>query len=385
MKKIDILHIYAGTSGSAGLYINEVYTSLSENFSQELIVNYYYSFPEGKKVFYKFSELSAPYKFKWNKTRLFIRFLELCVALTYSVNYLIVNKVKLLNYNLTSDLFVEYCFLRLIKLITKTKILITCHDVIPFGISSIELFEKKQKKKKRFFLLADYLIVHNENSKTDLKKYYKIEANILEHPFPLMDLKKLFKEIPDPGSLTIKNHFLVGMFGHFRKEKGLDLLLQAWKSFYEESKNVELLLAGNFPPKYLKTIEELKIKGVKIIPRFIDDKSYYNYIASCDLVVLPYTRGTNTGIPSSIISLNTLVLTSDIPMFKNNKLLCSKQLFEANNPIDLEKKLDFFYTLSPKEKKVLVKENMENFFKYKNSFKSKVNDAYFFALKKLNK
>ena len=58
-KQIDILHIYAGTSGAAGLYLDEIHLALNEKYKQEVVVSYNYPFNYGKKWFYRFSDISS--------------------------------------------------------------------------------------------------------------------------------------------------------------------------------------------------------------------------------------------------------------------------------------------------------------------------------------
>ena len=67
--KIDIVHIYYGTQGASGLYIDEIYCSLkNQGFTQEIFVSYYYPFPYGKRIFYKFTDLASGIKnFKLRK------------------------------------------------------------------------------------------------------------------------------------------------------------------------------------------------------------------------------------------------------------------------------------------------------------------------------
>lgn len=54
----SLFHIYAGTQGSAGLYINEIIKALDlANIKQNAFVSYYYPFKNGKNFlsFYGFS------------------------------------------------------------------------------------------------------------------------------------------------------------------------------------------------------------------------------------------------------------------------------------------------------------------------------------------
>ncbi|GEM_PF-741149 len=377
---LDIIHIYAGTSGSAGTYIHEIYTSLSSNYRQEIFVNYYFPFMYGKKYFYRFSELSSPYTFlRKNKSiRYIIRYVELVVSLIRIICYVSKCKVKIVNYSLTSDLRIEYWFLSILSFFN-ISIAITCHDVIPFGLNDSNK-EKKIKTKKKFFDLADYLIVHNDNSIEELILTYGIALKkIFKYPFPIMNLSNFptvgTKNIPDIFKSKVRTTFRVGMVGHFRKEKGLDILLKAWDLFYDHAKDSELLLVGNFPDGINKK-QISDSKRIYVFDQFVDDATYISVIKNCDLIVLPYLKGTNSGIPSSVISLGTLLVTSNIEMFKNNPLINNSYLFQSENAEELSNKIMTFYLLSNEERKLLVNENKKLLMKYKVDFNKSINDCY---------
>lgn len=69
----SLFHIYAGTQGSAGLYINEIIKALDlANIKQNAFVSYYYPFKNGKKIFYRFTDLAAGKK--KTKYRPYIRY-----------------------------------------------------------------------------------------------------------------------------------------------------------------------------------------------------------------------------------------------------------------------------------------------------------------------
>lgn len=373
--KIDLLHVYAGTRGASGLYLDEIYQALKNNYKQEVIVSAFYSFSYGKKWFYRYSDISSIGLniLNVNIVRKTLRFFELIITLLRILIYVKVNKVKYVNYGLTSDLTIELLFMRILKLISNSKLIITCHDIIPFGSDDPNILSKKIEKKNKFFLLADYLLIHNENSKIELKKYYNIEGDkIFMIYFPLMDLNNLNLEQTKTNLVKDKKPFTVGMFGNLRQEKGVDILLKAWNKMFDHSKNIQLIIAGYVPPNLKYGFESVENKSVVICDRFINDSEFKSLIESCDVVVLPYKRGTNSGIPTQIISTGTLVLTSDIPMFKNNSIILKDFLFRSEDYNDLSSKLLWVSSLEKDVLERYKKENSKSLINYNKLFSEKI-------------
>jgi len=338
MRKIDIVHVYPGTGGAAGMYTDEIYNSLKPKFSQICVVNVYYPFNYGEKIFYRFTEMVGKNSLrKYPKFRLWIRLFELILGLIRTYMIIKINRPRLVNYSMTSNLYVEYLFIKLLKLTSTSKIMITCHDVMPFETHYTDA-TTEVKKRLKFFDLADFLLTHNDNSKEDLVNTYSVNPNkIRSHNFPVMDLKK-FCELHTSTQIfrpvTTRKILFVG---HARIEKGLDLLLTAWALGVPE--NLKLTVACNIPLGTQYKFGDLTGKNFTLIENFLSDEEYAFLISQSDFVILPYTRGTNSGIPSSIISLGTIPVCSDIPMFRNNDLLGEEDLFVAGDPVALSEKL----------------------------------------------
>lgn len=338
---MDILHIYAGTSGSAGTYLHEIYKALNKNFKQEFIVSYFYPFNYGKKIFYRFSDLSKPnFLHKINKIRLIIRYFELLISLIYCFIFIKIKKPKIVNYSLTTQINLEKFFLKLVKEYTKSKLYITVHDVIPFQ-TNYSNFEESLKKRKSFFNLADKLIIHNKNSYDDLINYYKMDENkIIEFPFPIMDIKDI-NYLSEFDNLTDKlpnSKYIFSFVGHLRKEKGIEVLLESWKEFNLDNDIATesiLIIAGNIPKGF--NYDFKKFDNLIIVNRFLNDLEYKNLISKSHCVILPYTKGTNSGIPSTVLSLGTKLITSDIDMFRNNEVIDKKFMFKNEDSNSLNK------------------------------------------------
>jgi len=374
MKRLDVLHIYAGTGGAAGTYIDGIFSALNGNFSQECIVNYYFPFKYGKKVFYKVTEMSgANILSSFPRVRLGFRMLELIYALFFSLLYIFKHKPKVINYSMTSNLKVEYFFLKCLNKYSSCTLLITCHDVLPFqtGYSS---YDEDVKKRKTFFCLADFLLVHNENSKKALIKYFDIHSShILEYKFPIMDLKKIQRK--DIGELEEKSNFIKILFiGHMRKEKGIEILIEAWKGKVYD--NLHLTIAGNVPSGFDFDFSSIESDNFTLIDKFLNDKDFVELIHSNDFVVLPYTNGTNSGFPSSIISLGSIPLTSNIPMFSNNSLIDKLFVFNSDDKDSLTSKFEYISALSVEEQKIAKQKSMILLDAYAIDFKEEVNGVY---------
>jgi glycosyltransferase involved in cell wall biosynthesis len=340
LKKIDILHIYPGTSGSSGLYIHEIFKSLEKHYHQEIIVSYNFPFSYGKKIYYRFTDLAKPnFIHRNNLLRLAIRYFELLYALSYSLIFIFIFKPKIINYSFTTQINLELYFLKIISKFSNSKIWLTAHDVVPFNISYFN-FEKTKSQREFYFKLADKIVVHNLNSKNDLCNIYNIEKlKILDHLFPIMNLNQIdsdFKKIYlKKFNLNTKEYFL--FTGHLRAEKGVQILIDAWAK-YQKNDNLKikkLVIAGNIPIDFNTDFKE----NIIFINRFLSDSEYHLLIKNAFCVVLPYTRGTNSGIPSSVVSLNTKLITSDIEMFKNNSLVDKKFIFKSGDSSDLSKLL----------------------------------------------
>lgn len=321
MKKYDIFHIYHGTQGTAGLYTDEIYQSLKQNFKQKVFVNYYYPLDYGEKIFYKKSTIGKRVKNEF--LRKSIKYFELIIGLMKTFWQILIYKPKIVNYSLISLYAPERLFLIFMKFFTDSKLIITCHDVVPF--SSNRSLDSEMKKRKRYFDMADFLLVHNKNSFYELNNIYKVHAGkILFHSFPIMNLKKMdFK-------YNNEKLFDFAFIGVLRQAKGIHILLEAWEKINTEFPNAKLLVAGKLAGDYIDN-QKYVSKNVIFKLEYLNDYEYCSNIYSAKCVVLPYIRGTNSGIPSSVLSLNTDIIVSDIPMFKNNEIIPDGSYFKSED------------------------------------------------------
>ncbi len=320
---MDIYHIYPGTDGSAGLYIDEIYKVLeNEGYSQRAFVHYYYPFQYGEKIYYKHGSLNHS-KYGDSIRHLMMLF-DVLRGHFLVLRKAIREKPSVVNYSHAgkSFMFVVW-FLRLIKKISHCTLVVTCHDVCPFSNDKKEFLNRK-----RIFETADRLLVHTEQSIKDLKNYFDIKKNkTVCHRFPIMDMTKL--DINPQNNIKTCDFLFIG---HLRKSKGIVFLLDIWPEFHSINNKATLRVCGRLLPGVEFDQKSLEKMNVEFHLGFICDNDYANYIRAARYVVLPYEMGTNSGIISTVISLGTNVITSDIPMFKENAFVHKNNMFEVGNP-----------------------------------------------------
>ncbi|ENU5779158.1 hypothetical protein K6U59_00195 [Vibrio vulnificus] len=373
--QVQIVHIYPGTGGSAGLYMEEIYSALDVEFKQACLVNYYFPFKFGKKLFYKHTEMVGKNVFsKFPLFRLYVRFLELIFAYMRAFGLIKWKyKPEVINFSMTTNLRLELWFLKLLRKYTKAKIVLTCHDVVPFK-TTYSNFEDDLAFRKAFFDTADYLLVHNPNSRKDLRQYYDMdEHKIVAHDFPVMDLAKLpggedYAQVSVVSSDEIKFSFV----GHMRKEKGINVLLDAWKKNQKE--HISLDIVGNCPTTI--KIDSSKYKNLYFSDAFLSDDDYMKQIAKSDFIILPYMSGTNSGIPSSVASLGSIPITSDIDMFLNNSLVDKELMFSNGNSDALFELIERVGELTREEISGIKKEQKSRLASYKVRFSEQVIATY---------
>lgn len=331
---MKIYHIYWGTSGNSGLYLDEIYQVLKSNgFEQRVFVNYYYPFNYGNKIFFKRGDIgNSKYKGALRKIFQLLEILKgYCIILAYAIK----ERPKVINYSHAAlSYFFVRLFLKLLKFTSGAKLIITCHDVA-CHFSGGEL-----NRRKKIFNIPNYLLVHTDKSIEELNTIFCVpKRKILKHLFPIMDLKKL--SFPQSDRYTGCDVLFIGSL---RKDKGIEFLVDTWKQYHQINTNAKLRICGKFATGVNIDVSDLANYNIELIEGFVPDLDYPDYVVSSRYVILPYLEGTNSGIISTVLSLGADVITSDLPMFSENYLVDKNNMFVTGDSISLidllEKKLN---------------------------------------------
>ena len=111
--------------------------------------------------------------------------------------------------------------------------------------------------------------------------------------------------------------FLIGFLGEIKDYKGLDIL-PLIPSHLTDGTPIRLVIAGRVDPTYKEVAAPILASlgsGPIRIDRRIPDRELETIIQTADVVLLPYTRGWNSGMAMLVLSAHSRVLATNRPLF----------------------------------------------------------------------
>lgn len=185
----------------------------------------------------------------------------------------------------------------LAKMLCDVKVLFIDHNIFPHERLPFDRIIAAFTLKR-----GDFHIVHSHDNELELSKLLKkpIYAKT-PHPtykvFKHDDISK--KEAREKLGLASDEKTIL-FFGFIRKYKGLMYLINSLPVLRERFPKLRLLVVGDFyedKQKYLDRIEELNLFDViDIYDDYIPEREVGMYFSASDIVALPYTSATQSGI-----------------------------------------------------------------------------------------
>lgn len=247
-----------------------------------------------------------------------LRLLEVILNYMYLLIYILFNRPNILHIQwlpLIEFASGEKFVLKFLKLLSsKTKIVLTVHNIYPHNIN----VEEMPKYRRRFLHLnniIDAYIVHLYSSKNELSADFGIledKIHVAYHGIYVADKY-------NPKMICENNYEKkIIMFGYQNYYKGTDLLIEALKKLPKEyQKKVKVLIVGKTDSTlYDKYQSECNKLNVNWINRFVSDEELYDAIGGSDLILLPYRKISQSGVLLLSLSYKKPILTSDLPSFK---------------------------------------------------------------------
>jgi glycosyltransferase involved in cell wall biosynthesis len=195
----------------------------------------------------------------------------------------------------------------------RNRVCFLCHNVLPHERTRLErlLSAFAFRHVRRF-------IVHSEEDKQTLLKL-KPDAQALRNCHPVFAQFAGTQAI-DKGAARAQlklppERNVVLFFGLIRPYKGLALLIEAMPEVLRTI-DCSLLVAGEFyddKSKYTALVDRLELRArVRIEDAYIPNEDVHRYFAAADVVVLPYTEASQSGIVPIAYSFNTPVISTRV-------------------------------------------------------------------------
>ena len=358
---IDTVIIDPGTGGLSSQYLSAY---LESSLGKRIIAigNYWALDSRIIKLFFRYSDLSSTNRIQQNFIRLIVRYLELAVGLAGSMSLIRAIKPKRVIYalSLSKEFLPEILFAIILRYWLRVEIILLGHDIVPFGRRCFGWYFRVLKR-KFIFKMSSKVIIHNRTGYRYLTGLFNISVEkIIYIPFPIMQVidekeHTTREELADIYSkmTNAKRSFL--LIGHYRAEKGFELLVEAWKIMQLQSKqNYLLVIAGQGIPN--STINQCRGAGILTYNHYIDDLEYCELLKRSDFVVLPYLTGTNCGPLSNALSISKPVICTPIPMFINSGLIGDLGISKSTDPSSLSEVLIGASTITDHDYQMWVRE-----------------------------
>ncbi len=201
----------------------------------------------------------------------------------------------------------------ILKLVSSTKITFLCHNVLPH---EKHFFDYPLLKLN--FLFGNKFIVHSTEDENNLLNIVKNKTVIRAfHPI-YEDFNK--GEIIDTqqvkNKLKLKKNVLL-FFGYIREYKGLMYLIKAMPDILKDMPDTTLLIVGEFwsndKNKYDKVVADLGLKNnVSFIDKYVPNEDIPLYFNTSDIVIVPYTSATQSGIIQIAYAFNKPVIATNV-------------------------------------------------------------------------
>lgn len=199
----------------------------------------------------------------------------------------------------------------ILKLFSKTKILFLCHNILEHEKNRI-----KRSFSKCVLSRGDYFIVHSEEEKERLIAITgKTHVKVNFHPtYAIFDSGVIPRERAKE-QLRIREENTLLFFGFVREYKGLTYLIQAMPEILNHI-DARLIIAGEFwedKSPYLELIQSLDLdKKVTIVDRYIPNEEIPYFFYASDIVILPYTSVTGSGLVQLAFGFGKPVVVSRV-------------------------------------------------------------------------
>lgn len=226
---------------------------------------------------------------------------------------------------------VDLFFIKMLKKCSRhTHLVFTIHNMCPHGMP-----EENRKGYNPIFSnalrLFDHFVVHTERTKDEVVEVFGLNRN---------QVTIVYHGVFKPQNVEFKrrewNDKIIKfiMYGSQNWYKGTDIFVEALSLLPVDIKNrIKISICGVVDQEISDKCKAIDTGcDIEWMSYFLDDNLLYEKIKESDIILLPYRRISQSGVLLLAIATKRLIITSDLPTFKETlKGYDDEMFFESEN------------------------------------------------------
>ncbi len=203
-----------------------------------------------------------------------------------------------------------YFPLLLLCKILGTRVILEVHELSDPSESEYKLVSFVSSRALAFVTRLSFgVICHSEYFRARVADLAHLDASRISVSPHLPYTYLSSASVPQGGS-TGRNVLFLGLL---RRYKGIETLAEAYEILKSSKTSISLLIAGESWDYGDEYIQQLRTKGIEVVNRYLTDNEMATALAWADVVVLPYTRDSVSGIMALAVSYGRKIVVSDFP------------------------------------------------------------------------
>ena len=230
---------------------------------------------------------------------------------------------------------IDFFFLELMRKISaRTKFVFTIHNMCPHGMKEDGrmAYNTLFAKAMEYF---DCYVVHTHKTKDEVCQTFGLAENkvvVIHHGVFIP------KDIVFERKQWDQADVHIIMYGSQNWYKGTDVLVKALQLIPNEYKErIHVRICGVVDGEMQKECSDVAVNvELSWDNYYLTDEQLYKRINESDIIVLPYRRISQSGVLLLALATNRIIITSDLPTFKETLCNYDENLFfESENPSSL--------------------------------------------------
>lgn len=257
-------------------------------------------------------------------------------------------------YDVDNDLSIKE-FIETVKFAKQLNytLIVTIHNIFPHDVDETKV-KKHWLVQQSIYDLADYLLVHSQTTKLAVMNKFNVNAEkvcITNHGlYPVKKTVNLQEKIKAKESLGYSSKdFVISCVGRIRAYKGTGVAISQFIKYTNDNgNNSKLIIAGHPDDEAVDTLILQSVKNhsnISYIRGSLSEEKLSEILLASDACLLPYIKGTTSGVAYLCMSYKLPMITSNLECFKEfSEGGFAIQMQPENIHIGLEFLTEVFYS-----------------------------------------